>query len=132
MIDPEAIAVAVLNADDLGAVGELTDDPTRPAIRVTAAGGAPSSSRAPDWLVSQDLQFDVWGSSKVEAQDLAAEVRRLMLAAPAGTADYDPPAVIISTTMTPPTWVPDEDWPLDGRPGPRYLMFGTLTAHPKE
>lgn len=134
MIDAEAIAVAVLESVGLTTVGDLLTDMTRPVIRVAAAGGPPSTSALPDRLVTVDLQFDVWADTKPEAADVAAEVRSTMLAAvrtpPAGA--YDPPAVVTSVTMTAPNYLPDPDWPADGRPGPRYVLFGTLTAHPKE
>lgn len=130
MIDAEATAVAVLTAYGIPAGVELAEDTPRYFVRVAAAGGPPARSGMPDRLVTVDLQFDCWAPSKAEAADLAGLVGAAMLAAPRNPATYDPPAVVTSTTVTAPTWIPDPDWPLDGRPGPRYVVLGSLTAHP--
>lgn len=135
MIDHEAIAVAILDAAGYTVGAEIpTTDPTS-FVRVSAAGGPATSSNAPDWLMPADVQFDIWAETKEAARDVAGAVRSSMLAAPRNPdpPDFDPPAVVTSTTMTGPSYEPDEDWPTEmGRPRPRYVMLGSVTAHPKE
>lgn len=132
MTDLEAIALAILGAEGIPAVAELIEGVTRPVVLVAASGGPPATSRMPDWLTRGDLQIDVWATTKAEAWDLCGEIRTALLAAPRNQPTVEPPAVVTSATMTTPSWVPDSDWPSDGRPGPRYTFTATLTAHPKE
>lgn len=131
MVDLELAALEVLLAADLPAVAELPAPPARPVVLVSAAGGPPSRSGAPDWLLAGDLQLDVWAETKADAADIAALARAALLAAPRNP-DPDASVVVTSVNVNHPSWTPDEDWPASGRPGPRYVVLVTMSAHPKE
>ena len=84
----------------------------------------------------EDVALSCYGTTKIEAADLAENARTALLAAP--TDGPDPTVVIdgavdvvlTSVTVNSPNWLPDEDWPFEGRPGPRYLVQVAVTAHP--
>jgi hypothetical protein len=126
------VALAVLQlyqAAGLHAVAELGVDEDLPVVRVEENGGAPTSSQGPNRLTKQDLNIDTWGSSKTQAQQLMATARDLLLAAPR-VAAVQAAAVLVSARANSPQWLPDEDWPVSGRPAPRYLVTVTVTGHP--
>jgi len=119
------LAQALLDIlDGLPAVTELGT--VRPVILVAETGGPARSSAAPPHLVEGDFQLDVYAETKPAANDLAWDAHNRILAAPR---DQPSTVTVNHTRVTPPTWVPDDDWPVDGRPGPRYLLTGNLKGH---
>lgn len=128
MVDIVALVLSYLQSETLNAVEALPDSATRPVLRVEEAGGPPATSVTVNRLTKQDLQIDVWGETKETAWQLMADARDLLLAAPRYNPDH-PEGVFTGVRCNGPTYMPDESWPVNNRPGPRYLMVVSVTAH---
>lgn len=127
MVDVVALVVSYLTSESVLTVTELADGQARPVVRVEEAGGPNVLSAGVNKLTRQDLQVDVWGTTKAEAYDLASNVRTLLWAAPRYNPDH-PEGVFISTRSTGPSWLPDVDFKVGNRPGPRYVFTAAITA----
>lgn len=98
-----------------------------PVAMVEEAGGPPRSSHTQPILFSADLQIDAWGSSKEEAWDLWNAIASRLLSAPRVDPDHSA-GRLIRASVPHPTYEPDRDWLLDGRPAPRYSAIVTVTV----
>lgn len=123
-VDVCQIVLNLLKAEGVNAYPALPERPVRPVVQVEEAGGAPN--RDANRLNKQDLQIDVWGDSKKEAQTVAAQVRDLLINARNHIAEQ---GVIIGARVTMPSYLKDPDFPVGNRPGPRYVLIATVTAH---
>lgn len=125
-VDVCQLVLNLLKADGLDALPALRDKQTRPCLQVEEAGG-PRSGNANGRLNRQDLQISVWGSSKKEAQQTLARARDLLIGSRNHVASDG--TVLVKATATMPDWQPDPDFPVGNRPGPRYVMIVSATAH---
>jgi len=124
-----ALVLGILTDDGLNAYSRLPQGALRPIMTVEEAGGPQQVSHSPNRLTRQDLQLDVWGTTKTDAFDLVVGARDLLLAAPR-TQPVRDQGVLVRVSAGQPTWLADPDWPDDaGRPGPRYLLIVQATAH---
>ncbi len=131
MVDPLAVILHVLRAAGLPVHADLPDDAERPALRVEESGGVSSleTSRMPDWLRSQDFQLDAWDVTRLGAATLIDQARSVLLAAPR-TDPVTPHGVLTLTSASARLYLADSDWPVDGRPGPRYQLTVRTHVHP--
>lgn len=102
-----------------------TNKLVRPIVQVEEAGGAPN--RDANRLNKQDLQIDIWGNSKKEAWNTMAQVRDLLIASRNLVADDG--VVLVGAKVNLPSYLKDPSFPVGSRPGPRYVMVATVTAH---
>ena len=126
----EKLLIDLIRGLDVSCYKRLPENPTRPVARVSLLDGPPTSSSqpAPGYLNKATFQIDVWAETDPEAEEIAEQIRVAVLSAPrtqpvAGTA-------FSYTTAEWPADLPDADWPVDGRPGPRYSMTVRVSAHP--
>lgn len=129
MTTPNVVAALVVAIDAAGLNGctQIPKDATLPIVRVEEAGGPDESSQAPNWLIRQSLQVDVWGATKADAWGRYAAVRDLLLELPVA----QPGVVLNRIAVGAPSWIPDSDWTSSsGRPMPRYLSYVRVTARP--
>ena len=130
MIDVAALVINYLRLEQQPAFAELPADVGRPCIRVEEAGGPPdASSLMPNRLTRQDLQLTVWGSSKAEAFDQLDIVLTLLHLAPRLDPVQDAGVIVKFEPIAGAFYSPDRDWPIEGRPGPRYEQTIRVTAH---
>jgi hypothetical protein len=136
MVDIELL-LATLFQSDAGTIEavpggvwvELPEGVTRPCARMTAGGGREDTSDYPVWLNRPVVNFDVWGATKSQASTAVHAIRDALLSVPREQ-PVQTHGEVTRVTATYPFWLPDEDFPVDGRPGPRYLFTARLTAHP--
>ena len=125
-VDVGQMVLNILKAESINAVPLLPDKPTRPVVQVQEAGGAPNRE-ANGHLNKPDLQIDVWHSSRALAWAQAAEVRDLLITSRNNVSEL---GVFVGARVTMPDWQPDPDFPVGNRPGPRYVLIASVTAHP--
>lgn len=130
-VDVCQIILNLLKGAGVNAFPALPANPVRPIVQVEEAGGPPSRD-ANGHLNKQDFQIDVWGNSKKEAQQTMAQVRDLIIQSrnyidPPGTGN--PGGVIVGARVNMPSYSKDPDLPVGNRPGPRYVMVASVTAH---
>lgn len=128
-VDVCQIVLNILKAEGINAYPDLpSKDSTklvRPITTVEEAGGPPNGNA--NWLNKQDLAVNSWGNSKKEAFNRTALVRDLLIDSRNHVdAEY---GVFIGCKARTPLWLPDEDLPVGNRPGPRYVMIVSATAH---
>lgn len=135
-VDVCQIVLNILKAAEINAYpdlpskdsGKLTDAAGKllgPITTVEEAGGPPNGNA--NRLNRQDLQVTSWGRSKKEAFARTALVRDLLVTSRNHVdAEY---GVFIGCKPRQPMWLPDPDLPVGPRPGPRYVMIVSATAH---
>jgi hypothetical protein len=129
MIDVMLLVLEILRGDGLPAYTELPEGVGRPVIRVEESGGDLPNSRQPAYLIRQDVQIDAWGTSKAEARSIIGAAYEALHAAASDPVSYDNGSLSYVQTLGGFLYLPDEDWPVDGRPGPRFELTVRLTAH---
>jgi hypothetical protein len=125
MIDIAALTLNALQAAGVNAYAELPENSTRPVLRIQEIGVDGPSSHMPDWLHEFDLQVDSWGESKGDAHGLLEAAASVLRGHPSNQHGQITRFQVVSLD-----YQPDEDWPANGRPGPRYLSILRLFAHP--
>lgn len=128
MVNVVALIVRLLQDQGLDFYAELPRGVARPVGRVQENGGFQPSSLMPLTLTSIDVQLETWGETKGDAWELLSDAVDLLHAAPRAHTDL---AQGVLTRVEPlgAFYLPDEDWPANGRPGPRYEMTVRITAH---
>lgn len=129
MIDVMLLALEILRADALPAYTELPENVGRPVIRVEESGGTLPNSRQPLYLIRQDVQLDAWAASKPEARSLIGAAFEALHAAATDPISFDNGRLSYVLALGGFNYLPDDDWPVDGRPGPRFSVTVRLTAH---
>ena len=135
LVDVEALLVAWLSADAavLALLAAPTDvSPELPAGFPSAGAAFVQTFRASATTVDTGtghleravVQVNVYGSSREEAWDLAAQTYRAVLEAPGG--DHAGAVVTNAVRITGPSWSPD---PVTD--APRYALSFALTVHPR-
>jgi hypothetical protein len=125
--DAEALAGAVLRGDlACGVYSSIPKSPTFPLVTVFRIGGTPEERHRLDFA---SLQIDVWGTSKTEARDIAAEARSLLHGMEGQTytlvgGDPDDAAVTGVSDTLGLTWLPDPETYRD-----RYIFGVGLYLH---
>lgn len=124
-IDVCQMVINILKDAGINATPALPEKPTRPIVQVEEAGGAPN--RDANRLLKQDFQIDIWGNSKKEAWSTMAAVRDTLIAS-RNLVDDDG-HVFVGCRVNLPSYQKDPTLPVGNRPGPRYVMVATVTAH---
>lgn len=124
-VDICQLVLNILKTAGINAYPALPEKPVRPIVQVEEAGGAPN--RDANRLNKQDLQIDIWGNSKREAFDLTAQVRDLLVDSRNHVAANG--VVLVGARVNLPSYLKDPDFPVGNRPGPRYVMIVSVTAH---
>lgn len=124
----ERLLVLLIRSLGYDSFKKLPESAARPVARVSLLGGPSQASNRPVWLDKATFQVDVWGDTDDEAEEAITAIREAILTAP--RAQPVPDQVISFTTCEYPAYLPDSDWPVDGRPGPRYSMTVRISAHP--
>lgn len=128
--DVEALVSQFLRAQD-----EITDivgdrvytaipkSPQFPLLRLQRVGGFPVTQQ-PLHLDAPTLQFDAYGGSKADAQELAATARSVLALRLEGVHDL---GVVTGVRFGSMSWLPDPDY----TPAkPRYVLDATVLLHP--
>jgi hypothetical protein len=127
MVNVVALVVGLLRPA-LNFYAEVPANEERPVGRIEEAGGIQPSSLMPGRLTTVDLQLTTWGTTKSEAWQLLADAVETLREAPR----VDPTHSQGVLTRVEPLgvfYLPDVDWPANGRPGPRYEMTVRIVAH---
>ena len=124
-VDVCQLVINILKAESINATPSLPEKPVRPVVQVEEAGGAPNGNA--NRLNKQDLQIDAWGISKKEAWNTIAQVRDLLIGSRNHVASDG--TVLVGARARMPMYLKDPDFPVGNRPGPRYVMIVTVTAH---
>ncbi len=125
--DAEALAGAALRAElDCGVYSSIPRTPTFPLVTLSRIGGIPAERHRLDFA---NLQIDVWGTSKTEARDIAAEARAALYGMEgqsyALNDGWPDDAVVTGVADTLGlTWLPDPETARD-----RYLFGVGLYLH---
>jgi len=129
MVDVVALVVNLLRDAGHNWYADLPAGVTRPVGRIEEAGGPPQpSSQMPNRLTRVDLQLTAWAETKTAARQLLDTAITLLHDTPR----TDPVNTEGTLTRVEPLgmfYLPDEEWPVDGRPGPRYEMTVRTVAH---
>lgn len=125
--DSEALAGAVLrDLLDCGVYSSVPRTPSYPLVTISRVGGIPVEYHRLDFA---SLQIDVWGTSKTEARDIAAEARAALFGMEGQSYsmadDWPDDAVVtgVSDTLGL-TWLPDPETNRD-----RYVFGVGLYLH---
>lgn len=125
-LDVGQLVLNILKAESINAYPALPASPARPIVQVQEAGGA-FNREANGHLNRQDLQIDVWGNTRAETQQVAAQVRDLLINA--RNAVSDDGVVLVGARVSMPSFFRDPEFPVGNRPGPRFVMIASVTAH---
>lgn len=141
-VNVEALVVGLLLGSDVAglvAVGpqgepeigtELRADQSYPAVQVIRTGGR-QGIRRPAWLDVARIQVDAWAESKLEAHDVVAMVRAVLLADETlglhELGDYGAGVITDVVEQIAPQWLPDTS---AGLARPRYLYVANVAVHP--
>jgi hypothetical protein len=125
MIDVVRLALEILTEAAIPAYAELPEKVGRPVLRIEESGGELPNSLQPENWIRQDLQLDGWGTSKSEARALIGDAYEALRA---GVGTHSFGTLRRCETLGGFVYERDEDWPIDGRPGPRYILTVRLTA----
>lgn len=129
MVNLVALVANYLRSEGLAIYAELPDAVARPVTRVEEAGGGPQgSSLTPGRITRGDLQLTTWGTTKAEAWTDIATASDTLRDAPRLAAVQSEGTFVFVQALSP-IYLPDEDWPVNGRPGPRYEMTVRIAAH---
>lgn len=107
---------------------EIPQGAGRPVILVEENGGGPQgSSLSPDRITIADVQLRYWADTKAAAWDLASSATSALRGAPRSS-PVQSLGVLIRVEPLFPVYLPDEDWPVNSRPGPRYEQTVRIRA----
>jgi hypothetical protein len=122
--DAELVAINWLRTNGFRAGASVPQSPARPNLVVTRTGGSPAVKWAVDLAA---LQVDVWGQTKQQARDTAADALACLYAMP-GQAGQDEDAFVSDVDVTLGlSWQPDD---AQNPPIPRYLFAIAVTLRP--
>lgn len=125
--DAEALAGAVLRSElACGVYSSIPRNPTYPLVTLKRIGGIPAERHRLDFA---SIQVDVWGTSKTEARDIAAEARAALYGMEGTSyalADNWPDDAVVSgvSDTLGLTWLPDQETSRD-----RYVFGVGLYLH---
>lgn len=133
IVDAEQLLIDHLLADadvaalvDTNVSAELPEDfGPQARIQLFRIGGIPNPGDVPGHLDQPSLQLNIFGATKAEAFDVAAQAIRATLAAPAAT--HAGAVVTGARRVLGPTWSPD---PGTNPPVARYIVGVVLSVHP--
>jgi hypothetical protein len=125
MIDVVRLALEILTEAAIPAYAELPENVGRPVVRVEESGGDLPNSLQPENWILQDLQIDAWGTSKFEARSLIGDTYDALRS---GVGTHSFGTLRRCESLGGFLYQRDEDWPVSGQPGPRYILTVRLSA----